>query len=899
MARVHAIETRIEKLSPSIDEYFTCGFLNRDELREVVRQRRHWEYRLVAKPLLLIDVQDAVRYELDLEQRLQVYCESTKVELKHRWIIMERIEYIYRVGLKHIKKKSEWEFIRKEFVTFLKRHHRHGSLSKLYGELMIKYLTRSDLWVEAALWEAVGLNNVHNARSIIQQALLTMTTDPTVWTAGLKVELHFVNHSLKRFIEEYTGEKLMKKARKEPSHSPLKGSADVGEEMNPDKKAEPRISAQMRAEDEHLSEIVLDLELCKVIVGEALQGPAFSPILVTQLLTAAGEFPFTRELILVILKDGQHRMLEVLASDRTTQRVRTEWQEGGLSAVLRPFILTEHLLVNGYLGALVDCATFVDHEGAVPKPSSEARRTATMRSLATVLILAVQRPRGIMNMTGNFTAVGQLLCTSAHELLATVKGHCSRGVSRICLTLLKTQTISVEEVVRLLLNVKRLSEREKVTYVAHAHDRVQDLEQLVRDTLGFTAASPSSSRTPSMGEPKTNSIDLHWPTDLLSDLIAPEDRAALWQSRDRAKGSPAASETLDAGALDRFLLWLRLEERERPRGSKAVSTIPASQRKAIENFLSQYRLLPASSFSDSLKKNDPDDRILYLLSRKHTLSFRDSQTTPLRLWRLFSALETLHPRKPSLNESTKDDDDDDDDDDDNDDDNKGHNNSLSFKSFVEAGLNFIAGMTYASLSRAEQWERATGICTLVRSRFYTFTGLKRFTREDILSWMRKTEKASLQADVKMLFCEMCDLLRPPNSQLDRCQPLPRFCFVHTLLPFLEALVLFYERNMENKKEKEDALYHARTTHERVINIYQLSNHPEDFIPLLYDSVTKDVKDVKASHQVVESLNTNDWFSFVTFEREVAKDLNTARVVAERARRWALAPQQLLVKLSGA
>ncbi|CCW62054.1 unnamed protein product [Phytomonas sp. EM1] len=894
MARVHAIETRIEKLNPSIDEYFTSGFLNRDELRKVVRQRRHWEYRLVAKPLLLLDVRDAVRYELDLEQRLRAYCESTKVELKHRWAILERIEYIYRVGLKHLKKKSEWESIRKEFITFLKHQHRHGSLSKLYAELMIKYPTRSDLWVEAALWEAMGLNNVHNARSIIQRALLTMTADPVVWTAGLRIELHFISRSLRRFIEEYVDQKQSKKFRKEISHSSVTDVGGTGGQMNHDKGTELRISDQMRAEDEHLSKIVLDLELCKVVVDEALQGPAFSPTLVTQLLTTAGEFSFTRDLILTILNDGQHRMLEVLGSDHTTQRVRTEWQEGGLSAVLKPFIMVDHILVNGYRSVLVDSATFVDNEGSARRPSPETRRTATMKSLATVFTLADQKPGCIMNMTGNSDAVGQLLCNAAHELLDAIKGHCGHGVSRICLKLLNTQTVNVVDAVRWLLNVERLNEQETETYVVYARNRVQILERLVQDTLGVGATSPSKTTKAHLGKRKGDSVKLRWPTGLLSDLIAVEDRAALWSSLIGAQGSQTASEALDADALDRFLLWLRLEERERQKGSKTTKTtgaVAALQRKAIEDFLIRYRLLPSSSGSSGPKTNDSGDRTLCLLSRKQALSFRDSQTTPLSVWRLFSALEMLHSRVSSFGETKKDSDDDDDDENDN-----RRDSSLSFRSFVEAGLNFIAGMTYASLSRAEQWERATGICTLVRSRFHTFTGLKRFTREDMLSWMCGAEKASLKTDVQMLFSEVRDLLRPPNGQLDRCQPLPRFCLVHVMLPFLEALVLFYSQDVASKSEKEDALNHARATHERVVNIYQHTKHPEDFIPLLYDGVTKDVREVKASRHTVERFNADDWVSFVTFEREVAKDLNAARTVVERARRWTLAPQQLLVML---
>ncbi|RNF15164.1 uncharacterized protein Tco025E_05587 [Trypanosoma conorhini] len=421
MARARAIETRLEKLLPSLEEYFTSGFLTREETQEVARQRTHWEYRLVAKPLLLLDVQGAVAYELALEKRIQEYCRTTKLVLKHRWAVLERIEAIYRIGLKHLKDREESELLRNEFVQFLKTHHRHSSLSALYGELMVRYPTRSPLWVEAALYEGVEMGNTDNGRAILQQAVLTAGAQPEVWNAALLLELYFADRLLRKLLEA---------AAEEAPQAPKK---DIVEEL--------------RAENAALADVVVDLALARAVVEEALASPACGPKLVRLLLESAVRFSFTKSLLEELMAAAAAKMVSALTSDAaSTSNASRQWSEAGLSRFVLDFLRLDVLMLDH--GVTGDAASFL-RAGGRSRPTTPKKRTAALvKAFAAALTLA-QTER-----LSSFLALGRLRETAVAELeplLEALQESTSKsGVSAVCRRLLSGQRLAAAEAVRCL-----------------------------------------------------------------------------------------------------------------------------------------------------------------------------------------------------------------------------------------------------------------------------------------------------------------------------------------------------------------------------------------------------------------------------------------------------------------
>jgi hypothetical protein len=499
MARARAIETRLEKLVPALDEYYSSGFLTREETLEVSRQRTHWEYRLVAKPLLLLDVRGAITYELGLERRLREYCNYTKLNLQHRWDIVERIEGIYKIGLKHLKNNAEHESLRQEYVLFLKQFQRNGSLSNLYGELMVTYPRRSDIWVEAAEWQCTSQHNTDNARAILQQALLTMSSEVTVWACALRVELQFVQRLLDGLLAEHREEarKARKKAsevvaQKEEEEDEADGGRNAAPARGPAVEPTSVIAPKLRAENASMGQVLLDLALAKAVVEEAFDSPASGAPLMEQLLSTAGAFAFSQEVMQVIVSTATHKLIEAcfaadtpagrdvgalsIASQQQQLRVRVQWRHRrSIDTVFAAYLSLEDALVNRYATAIVDTATYLSDGGSdavanarqrqpaakctgeneegdyarlgmssFANPPTEERHRAAVKALVTIIAFALLPAstvaalpavtvRDAADSTQHFVVVRQALT----DILRRLAGDgAAEGVSKVCAALL-------------------------------------------------------------------------------------------------------------------------------------------------------------------------------------------------------------------------------------------------------------------------------------------------------------------------------------------------------------------------------------------------------------------------------------------------------------------------------
>ena len=244
MARARAIDTRLERLIPAVEELFVAGVLDRDEINEMVRLRLAHEYKLVARPLLLVDVYNAINFELNVESRVckraaslgisnamphhaekpsrqkdtkgkQKHLAKT-ITLRHRWAWVERVEHIYQTALRCFRKTAttglhvsleERAKLKADFIDFMLRFERKDSLSRHYAESVRLYPNDGHVWVAAAKWE-MAEGRVDNARSLLQQAMANVplvsaakekvgsltegSAHAAVWSTALRLELEFV-----------------------------------------------------------------------------------------------------------------------------------------------------------------------------------------------------------------------------------------------------------------------------------------------------------------------------------------------------------------------------------------------------------------------------------------------------------------------------------------------------------------------------------------------------------------------------------------------------------------------------------------------------------------------------------------------------------------------------------
>lgn len=409
MSRSRAIETRLEKLTPSLDEYFSSGFLTRSEVVDVARQRTHWEYRLVAKPLLLQDVQKAIEYELQLEERLKKFCSASMLTFRHRWTIQERIEGIYRIGLKNLRHPEEKEVLRQECVGFMRTFSRTSALSRLYGEWMINYPMKCSIWVEGAEWVAIEQGKSTDGRAIIQQALVTMASEPAVWASAMKIELDMVQRLLRGLVDTHRVEVKRQRSKTDEGkeeHSTRNLKVDQ-RQLSPAEEvsyAFHKIPQQLREENESMGNILLDLALVKAVVEAALESPACGPTLIHGLLATAATYPFSEEVIRLLSGKGVERMRHFLCDRELSQQQRIMWEKG-LGDLLWCRVAVEHFLV--YRGGngdslsnvlIVNPETYLGKGGVVEKADTHKRLHTMGQTLFTVCELRKELHRCRMSL---------------------------------------------------------------------------------------------------------------------------------------------------------------------------------------------------------------------------------------------------------------------------------------------------------------------------------------------------------------------------------------------------------------------------------------------------------------------------------------------------------------------
>ena len=148
MASGQAIDTRLEKLLPASNEWFTAGLYTKDEIQNIMRQRTSFEYRLAARPLLKVDVDLAIDYELNIESQIE---EDSKdgIFLK-RCITIQRRYRGWRsrkfVDMKKIR-NTRAQVLKREIIDALNECETHAAKIELVQKRLVKEKQESDVLV--------------------------------------------------------------------------------------------------------------------------------------------------------------------------------------------------------------------------------------------------------------------------------------------------------------------------------------------------------------------------------------------------------------------------------------------------------------------------------------------------------------------------------------------------------------------------------------------------------------------------------------------------------------------------------------------------------------------------------------------------------------------------------
>jgi len=192
------VEQRMEEMLGEVEQMERVNLLEPQEVKELIKKRKHFEYKIQKKSKEKGDFLGYIQYETNLLSLLAMRRESTGYEHKKSEIeggIRVRINKLFKI-LEHRFQSDVSVWL--SHIQFLKSSGWEASVSRIYLRMLQVHSSKPGLWVAAAQWEFETLGNEDNGRQILLRGLRFLPTSWTLHREYLKLELIYVDKLRKR-----------------------------------------------------------------------------------------------------------------------------------------------------------------------------------------------------------------------------------------------------------------------------------------------------------------------------------------------------------------------------------------------------------------------------------------------------------------------------------------------------------------------------------------------------------------------------------------------------------------------------------------------------------------------------------------------------------------------------
>jgi len=172
--------------------------LQTGEVKELLKKRRHYEYKLQKRNKEKTDFLEYIQYESNLLSLLRLRRETTGYSHKQAEIegsIKTRINKLFKImEQRNQQDVSVWL----SHIQFLKTNGWEEGVSRLYIRLLQVHNDKPGLWIEAAKWEFEREGSAENARKILLRGLRFLPKSWPLHREYVKLELLYVEQLRKR-----------------------------------------------------------------------------------------------------------------------------------------------------------------------------------------------------------------------------------------------------------------------------------------------------------------------------------------------------------------------------------------------------------------------------------------------------------------------------------------------------------------------------------------------------------------------------------------------------------------------------------------------------------------------------------------------------------------------------
>eukprot|EP01147_Barroeca_monosierra_P000318 gene318-3687_t len=193
-----AVRSRLEQRTNELHNLLELGIFDEKEIKNIVKKREQFEYRLRRRVTRREDFLAYIQYETSLEKLRKLRKRRLGIQISGHlsdFSIVDSLHTLYYQAL--VKFKDDLNFWKKYF-TFCKQHNSPKRLSKAYAQCLRFHSDQPEVWLEAADWELHNNNNAKNARILLQRGLRANKTSKELYLAYFRLELEYWHKMVQR-----------------------------------------------------------------------------------------------------------------------------------------------------------------------------------------------------------------------------------------------------------------------------------------------------------------------------------------------------------------------------------------------------------------------------------------------------------------------------------------------------------------------------------------------------------------------------------------------------------------------------------------------------------------------------------------------------------------------------
>lgn len=183
----------MEEMVPELEDMQKKRYFSKHEIKEIVKRRQDYEYKLKRKAALREDFLSYAEYETKLEQLRQVRRRALGLAQSKQtladYAIVKRVHFIFQRATSKFKRDlSLWT----RWLEFCRATRSNRRLSRVAARALQLHPHVPGLWTYAAAWEFEENANPAAARALLQQGLRMCKDSRQMWLQYLDMEMMYV-----------------------------------------------------------------------------------------------------------------------------------------------------------------------------------------------------------------------------------------------------------------------------------------------------------------------------------------------------------------------------------------------------------------------------------------------------------------------------------------------------------------------------------------------------------------------------------------------------------------------------------------------------------------------------------------------------------------------------------